>query len=368
MKMEMSKWIRHRAATGQALNLHEVERERPDLIAHAYALPTPRGWRRCLVDAGVNPYQIVHIHEDYVECAICGFTAAVLGSHLKNCHGMTSDEYRAEYGEHCKVSSESYRAGKFRARPVAGITHWERIWSKHYVIDWIIRLREEGHDLNFHSIQLAGQSLANVGWSQFGGWDAALLAAGFNPDEERSVPPHQTWDHEMLVSRLHAFADAKRKNLLLEMPNDLRMAATRLCGTLEAAAGAAGLMPEDISRRQLFISDKVEALVASIRDLESFKGRERRQKLAELYHGNPENKRIIQSHFLSLTRLAQRCGIAQRVVAAQTYRDEADVHHDLDLIEQEEKTICFDTLRRGHKRLYNVISETGWGRERLQSR
>jgi hypothetical protein len=169
--MEITEWIRHRAATGQALNLHEVARERPVLIAHAFATPSPRGWRRCLLDAGVDPYEIVHLHEEIVECAVCGYTGAVLGTHLKQCHQMTSAEYREEYGLGCEVSSESFRAGKFAARPLAGIAHWERLWSKHYVIDWILRLREDGHDLNYNSIQKAGQSLASNGWRLFGGWD-----------------------------------------------------------------------------------------------------------------------------------------------------------------------------------------------------
>jgi hypothetical protein len=366
--MEITEWIRHRAASGQALNLHEVARERPELIEQAYALPSPRGWRRCLIDAGVDPYSIIHIHEEVVECVICGYTAAVLGTHLKRCHQMTSAEYREEHGSHCEVSSESYRAGKFAARQVAGIAHWERLWSKHYVIDWIIRLREAGHDLNFHSIQLAGQSLAAAGWHLFPSWDEALRAAGFNPREERAMPPHQQWDLEMLRARLHDFAVAKRANLRLEMPNDLRTAATRLCGTLETAAKTAGLEPEDISVRALFTGDKVDDLVADIRALDNLKGRERRQKLAAIYHGNPGNKRIIQSHFLSLKRLAAATGINPRTVSAECYRDEADVHHDLDLLEREGKTLCFDTLRRGYKRLYNVIRETGWGIERLKNR
>lgn len=366
--MEITKWIRQRAASGQPLNLHVVERERPDFIEQAYALPSPRGWRRCLIEAGVDPYSIVHFHEETVECAICGYTSAVLGTHLSRRHQMTSTEYREEYGAHREVSAESYRAEKSAARPVVGISHWERLWSRHYVIDWIIRLREENHDLNYLSVMLSGQALTHHGWRLFGGWDHALCAAGFNPKEERVKPPNQHWDIEMLTTRLQDFAVAKRANLLAVMPNDLRMAATRLCGSLEAAAVAAGIDPESVSIRALFTSSKVNKLVEDVRALENFKGRARRKRLSEIYHDNQENKRIIQSHFLSLKRLAQTTGIDPKTVADETYRDAADVHHDLDLIEKEGKPLCFNTLRRGHKRLYNVIRETGWGIERLKKR
>ena len=53
--MKLSKWIRSRAATQQPLNLHAVTRERPDLLELAFAGPTPRGWRRSLMDAGSIP-------------------------------------------------------------------------------------------------------------------------------------------------------------------------------------------------------------------------------------------------------------------------------------------------------------------------
>ncbi|MEI7912559.1 MAG: SEL1-like repeat protein [Verrucomicrobiota bacterium] len=58
--MELTQWIRSQAATGQPLNIHAVQRERPDLLEQAFAGPAPRGWRRSLIDAGVDPYEIVH--------------------------------------------------------------------------------------------------------------------------------------------------------------------------------------------------------------------------------------------------------------------------------------------------------------------
>jgi hypothetical protein len=129
--LEKLQWIRSRAAVGDPLNLHAVMRERPDLLEQAFALPTPRGWRRCLVDAGVDPYKIAHAYKEVASCAICGFTCPVLGTHLKSCHGTTGEEYIQEFGPDCELSSESFRATKFAAGPVAGIAHWEGIWSHH---------------------------------------------------------------------------------------------------------------------------------------------------------------------------------------------------------------------------------------------
>ena len=54
MPMDLTKWIRSQAATRQPLNLHAVARARPDLLEQAFAGPAPRGWRRSLMDAGVD--------------------------------------------------------------------------------------------------------------------------------------------------------------------------------------------------------------------------------------------------------------------------------------------------------------------------
>ena len=365
--MDTTHWIRSRAATGQPLNLHAVMRERPDLLEHVFAGPTPRGWRRSLIDAGVDPYKIVHAYEDHVTCAICGFSCAVLGTHIVQCHGTTRDEYLQEFGPDCEISSESFRAGQFGALPIAGIAHWENLWSRHYVTDWVIRLHEEGHNVNYQNLVVVGKTLASAGWRLFGSWDAVLCAAGLNPDEERAIPPFMQWTHDMVFDGLREFAAVKGDNWRRRMPNQLRMAIVRMFGTPEAASKAAGLKFEAINQRAIFSGKPVTHLVAAIRKLEHLKGRERRRKLSEIYHRNADNRRIIQGHFGSLEQLAIQEGIDPRAVSLELYRDEVDVHHDLNLLERAGKILCYDTLKRGHKTLYNVIRKTGWGRDRLSN-
>jgi hypothetical protein len=192
-----------------------------------------------------------------------------------------------------------------------------------------------------------------------------LRAAGLDPAGIRANAVAQYWDRDVLHAKLRDFATAKRENRRLEMPNELRNAIRRYYGSLDQAAVAAGVEPDAISIRALFTGRKVEELAEDLRQLVQMKGRERRERLREIYHRNPENKRIIQNYFLSLRRLAEAFGIDPKAVAIEAYRDEADVHHDLDVLEKAGKPLCFQTLRRGYKRLYNVIRETGWGQERL---
>ena len=333
--MKLSKWILSQAATRQPLNIHAVARVRPDLLEQAFAGPAPRGWRRSLMDAGVDPYKIVHEYEQDVECAVCGTSHAVLGTHLKRCHDMTGVEYREEYGSEREISSESYRAAHSGGRPIAGIAHWEQLWSRHYVIDWILRLKhEEGHDPNYQHVVKTGRSLASAGLSLFGSWDATLRAAGLDPDLLRVNPPGRQWTRTMVIKGLREFAKMKKGNWRLEMSNQLRMAAPRFFGTLEAAYLAAGLSYEQISSRAIFKGKAVDNLVAEIRGLESLKGRERKQKLDAIYLKNEENHRIVVGRFGSLRLLAEKAGIDPRLVAQDTYRDEADVQHDLDILER----------------------------------
>lgn len=363
--MRVIDWIKSQAAAGQPLNLHAVARTRPGFLKSAFSGRSPRGWYRTLIDAGADPYQIVHEHNDEVLCPWCDYTGAVLGTHLKSQHGMGREDYLEELGQDIELSSEQFRADRFLARPIHGIGHWEKLWSKYYVIDWILRLREEGHPLNFHHLNQQGQSLTHSGIKYFGSWDAALLAAGLNPEDERAIPVFRQWTPEVVIQELRDFAKKKKTNWRLQMPMDLRCAIVRTFGKPAAAAKAAGLKYDDISHRAIFSSPKVSRLVEAIRKLEGLKGKARLEKLSAIYHKDLDNRRIIQNSYGSLRKLALCEGISLRSVSLKAYRDKADVLHDLDLIERSGKTISFSNLKKGHKRLYNVISETGWGRSRL---
>jgi DNA-binding XRE family transcriptional regulator len=144
------------------------------------------------------------------------------------------------------------------------------------------------------------------------------------------------------------------------------MAVKRRFPTLEQAAAAAGVEFEEISPRAIFKGRPVMAVVEAIRGLEGLKGRERRERLDAIYHGDATARRIVMHHYTSLHQLALAEGIDPAAVATAVYRDEADVQHDLDRLEREWGALDRQALIRDHKRLYNVIMQTGWGTDRLQ--
>ena len=365
--MQITKWIRSEAASGQALNIHSVKRRRPDLLEQAFAGETPRGWRRSLIDAGVDPYKIVHDHEDVVECAVCGTAGYVLGSHLNTVHGLTGEEYRQEFGSERELSSELFRAHRFRSKPIAGIDHWERMWSREYIIDWVIRLHEEGHSVNFSSVSTFSRTLASTGWVLFDSWDTVLEASGLDPRVERLHPPGVQWTHAKVLESVREFAQLRKANGRGRLSASLELAMRRYFGTTGDACEAAGLERDEVLAIAAYDEEPKRQLLAAIRALEGLKGRERKQKLAEIYPENKLYKRIVSSHYTSLKKLAIKENIPPRLVATVTYRDEADVMHELDLLEEAGLPLTFKTFYDNDlKGLYSAIMKTGWGLERLK--
>jgi hypothetical protein len=360
MTSPTSRWIQEQAANGEPLNLLAVMRVRPDLIAAAFAGPQPRGWHRTLRDAGVNPYSIAHETLDTATCAICGYEGGVLGTHLQRAHDMESGDYAKEFGPEHPLSSESFRARKFVAPPIFCIQHWELLWSRFYVIDWIIRLHETRHDLNYFHIATHARGLANYGLKAWGSWDAALRVAGLDPHAERRQPVGEVWSPEKVIHHLREHA----ATLHQPMSVALGLAVRRYFGSLEAAAQAAGLCFMTLTGRRIFADGLVEQLVADLRSLATFRGAQRRRILLSLIRKHPQNPHIIQS-FGSLKLLAQAHHIDPSVVSLVSYRDADDVHHDLDEIQRLGLPLRFQSFKGRYKRLYQVILDTGWGRERL---
>lgn len=363
--VRVHEWIRAEAAAGKPLNLHAVARRCPKFLKAAYSGRSPRGWYRTLVDAGVDPYRVVHEHVEKVDCPVCEYSGLVLGSHLSIRHGIERHEYAKVLGPNIETSSESFRAGQFNAYPMYGIKHWERLWSKRYVIDWILRLNEGGHPLNYRAITQNGKPLTYAAHRFFESWDDALEAAGIAPADQRLIAERREWTPQLVIRGLRELAKKRRRNKHVQMSDGLRNAVTRFYGNPKTAVKAAGISYDEINSRVIFSSSKVSRLVEAIRKLEGVKGRARLTRLKAIWQKDEDNWRIVRGHYKSLRQLAIQEGIDLRVVSDSIYRDEADVQHDLDLIERSGKPITYQTLKHGNSRLYNVILKTGWGLERL---
>ncbi len=366
--LTVKKWIQSRAKKNLPLNIHAVRRERPKLLEIAYAGEAPRGWRRSLLDAGVSPYDIEHEFEEYIPCLICGREMTVLGIHLHWIHQVDKEAYRQEFGITAKLASEGYRSAHSKMLTFDDCPpHWEKLWSPEYVVDWILLLKELGMDLNYTALSLKGNSkrpLAAAALSHFGSWDHALLKAGLDPEEIRRSFAIQDWTKAKLLTAIRHFAKSRKRTPRAQMNNGMRSALRRFYGSTQAALKAAGVEQKAVNSRPKITLEEVAGVVTQIHKLAKFKGIRRKRELDKIYR-NPKNSRVIMQA-KSLKLLALKEGISIHLVDSTTFRDAADVHHELDLVEKKGMPLTHNSLiKLGHYRLYNVIRNTGWGAERM---
>ena len=136
----------------EPLNITAMKRRHPELLAAAFALSPFVGWKRLLDIAGI-PYGKIRIElQDTVPCAICGARYLGLQVHLHRIHGVSAKTYLAEFPG-SEISGERLRARFFvrTAKSHLIMPHWERLWSKEYVLDRIAELHRHGVALNVQS-------------------------------------------------------------------------------------------------------------------------------------------------------------------------------------------------------------------------
>lgn len=219
--------------------------------------------------------------------------------------------------------------------------------------------------MNVDHVTDVGMALVAQASKNFGSWDDALRAAGLDPAKLRAHPPQQQWTRAMVIEALRDFANARQANPTLKMTNSLVMAATRFFQSRSAACQAAGFDYELINPRASFASEEVAKVVAAIRTLEPLKGLERLAKLHAIYR-EKRNQRIVTRTYGSLRQLAIAEGIAERLVSPETYRDESDVHHDLDAMEREGVSLTYNSICKRNPGLNLVMKQKGWGDERVR--
>ena len=133
----------HRAGT--PLNLSAVRRHHPKMLQQVMTLKHFRGWRKAVEAAGLS-YDKLHTELlGHCVCALCGEELLVLGSHLWAKHGITKEQYCRKF-PHESTMSDRMRAEKTDSlrRP----PHWEPVWSREYLVDYLIYKHERGEDLS----------------------------------------------------------------------------------------------------------------------------------------------------------------------------------------------------------------------------
>lgn len=120
-----------------------------------------------------------------------------------------------------------------------------RRWSRRAVVRRIRQLASDGRPLNAGSVQRFEATLAAAAVRWFPSWGEALAAAGIDPARWAKRVP--TWTNQRVVEaikRLHASGAAVSHAALRR--NSVTRVATLLFGSWDAALRAAGLDPDEV--------------------------------------------------------------------------------------------------------------------------
>jgi hypothetical protein len=125
----------------------------------------------------------------------------------------------------------------------AGIRRYRKPFTAATIIEELHRKKSAGDPLN--SSDVTPSALHASARRIFGSWDAALEAAGIDPQEVRLNP--KAWTAEALVEKMQQrFHAASASEGRISFPVPVRQAARRLFGSWPAAITAAGLDPNRV--------------------------------------------------------------------------------------------------------------------------
>jgi len=187
----------HRA--GCPLNLTAVKRNQPGLLRQVMSLKHFRGWRKALEAAGIA-YNAIHVELlDYCTCALCGEKLLSLGSHLAAKHGMTKKKYFKKFPD-ASVMAEQMRAEKTAA--LRKPPHWEPVWSREYIVDYLIYKHERGEDISPWTIYQNEPAFHANMKKYFGSYRAAVEAAGIDYRQIRVIGLTESWTPDKVIDRI----------------------------------------------------------------------------------------------------------------------------------------------------------------------
>ncbi len=234
------KSILAREADGLPLNHAAVLRD--DRHLHAQILRLYGRWDDAIQAAGVDPRRIRR-HRRWSQKAVIDriLQLDTLGLPL-NAGAVQRNEATL-----ASAASRWFRSWA-DALQAAGIDPelWRRrvpTWTRERVVAAIRQIRDEGGKLNHAAVGRSSLSRAAV--DLFGCWDAALRAAGIDPDQVRVY--RRPWTAQTLVTEIRRKHRAREPlNARDVSPNWIRRPACRLFGSWDAALAAAGLDPMTI--------------------------------------------------------------------------------------------------------------------------
>ena len=245
--------VRKRFQRRLPLNITAVKRDDPELLQAAFSVTPFLGWRQALHQTGTD-YSRINIElEEFIECPICQVERRSLPPHLLKTHGLTMEQFYAEFPEAPSIS-ETMMANRMNHSNAATrvCPHWEPLWSPEYALDRLFYLHCEGYPINYGFLEEQEGRLLTRTIEYFGHLDHAYVRLGLDP---REVRVRIYWTHEEIERKIREIVSAEDfpgirylASILVEHHAGFYNACLREFGSLDNTVRALGISTERTSR------------------------------------------------------------------------------------------------------------------------
>ena len=250
-KAEVIERIIKRYSSGEILN-NTVEYKEPNLYHSAEKRFDD--WRGAIIAAGIDPSEVVNtiwtpglVTQTLKRLKSSG--EPIYAAYLSKKHSSLYGAARRLFGTWASaVRSAGFDPEKETTRPDL-IAENRRYWDTDVVIEGLKRLKDRGEPIYGRYIKTRDPALYSAMVRYFGSWEEAIVAAGFEPDQERKK---WFWDKDRIISELQ---DMKSQGAPVN-PKYIKTTRSgfyevmrRYFGSWSEAVKAAGLDPEIEARR-----------------------------------------------------------------------------------------------------------------------
>lgn len=151
-------------------------------------------------------------------------------------------------------------------------------WSRELVLSALQKREAAGKALNFQAVVVDDERLTGAARRHFGSWDAALVAAGYDPDTIKrprgDVVPRGTWTPEVIIEQIQADVTAGLEisaHAAQLRSSSLVARGQQLFGSWEAAVAAAGYDYEAVRKTRAWtpqdVIERIQELASAGADL-----------------------------------------------------------------------------------------------------
>lgn len=234
---------------GEPLNITAVKRQHSELIKAVYKIKPFWGWKRAIEAACLRYTELKVELQNFIVCEVCRKDYMNLTVHLVKKHGIEPREYLIDYPD-APLTCEALRAQWSRMHSDIA-HHWEKLWSKEYLLDRVSALHELGLPVNAHWVRHHEVNLLHYA-RRYGlnDWNDVLRAVSLDPrqiyftlrypDKLAVIKAIQARHKLGIPLTFTALVKSDRAD------HSLSKNATRYFGSWYEAVRAAGFSPESI--------------------------------------------------------------------------------------------------------------------------